>query len=71
MSYWNDRHWVIINTEDVTDEIHIATEKLSAKVNPDKTKIWVKWDGEIPTCFEGMTIYNHSEILELLKGEDW
>ena len=31
----------------------------------------LKWDGDTPSCFDGMTTYNHSEILTELAKSSW
>ena len=30
-----------------------------------------KFDGDTPSCFDGMTTYTHSEIREELAKSDW
>ena len=30
-----------------------------------------KYSGDDPECFDGHTKYNHSEILEIVRSEDW
>jgi hypothetical protein len=37
----------------------------------DGSKAILKWDGDTPSCFDGMTTYSHSEILEELSKSDW
>ena len=37
----------------------------------DGNKAILKWDGDTPSCFDGMTTYSHSEIREELAGSDW
>ena len=73
MAYEN-RHWVIVNTDDVTNEminnalqINLATLRKTL----DGSKALLKWDGDTPSCFDGMTTYNHSEILAILNNSDW
>ena len=34
-------------------------------------KVILKWDGDTPSCFDGITTYNHSEILTILNSSDW
>jgi hypothetical protein len=73
MAYEN-RHWVIVNTDDVTDEmINNALQINSATLRKtlDGSKALLKWDGDTPSCFDGMTTYNHSEILAILNNSDW
>ena len=73
MAYEN-RHWIIVNTDDITDEminnalqINLATLRKTL----DGSKALLKWDGDTPSCFDGMTTYNHSEILAILNNSDW
>ena len=73
MAYEN-RHWVIVNTDDVTDEmINNALQINSATLRKtlDGSKALLKWDGDTPSCFDGITTYNHSEILAILNNSDW
>ena len=73
MAYEN-RHWIIVNTDDVTDEmINNALQINSATLRKtlDGSKALLKWYGDTPSCFDGMTTYNHSEILVILNNSDW
>ena len=68
----NTRTYVILNVSDVTDEM--LSNSLEGKIlrkSLDGTKTVLKWDGDTPTCFDGMTTYNHSEILTELAKSDW
>ena len=77
MGYEN-RKWVIITLADYTDE---QLENLVANANQtgvstlrkslDNTKAILKWDGDTPSCFDGMTTYSHSEILTTLATNVW
>ena len=71
---FSNRKWVIVNVSDITDEMigsAIQTSMSTLRKSLDGTKAILKWDGETPTCFDGMTTYNHSEILAELSGSDW
>ena len=73
MSFEN-RRWVIINVSDVTDEmidIAIQTSRDTLRKTLDGSKTILKWEGTTPTVFNGMTIYNHSEILTELAKPEW
>ena len=37
----------------------------------DGSKAILKWDGDTPSCFDGMTTYTHSEILTELAKSEW
>jgi hypothetical protein len=67
-----NRKWIIINVSDVTDEM--LSNSLEGKIlrkSLDGTKTILKWDGDTPSCFDGMTTYNHSEILTELSSNEW
>jgi len=73
MSYEN-RKYVIVNVSDITEEMIISssgTGSSSLRKTLDSSKAILKWDGNTPSCFDGMTTYNHSEILTELKKSDW
>ena len=71
---YDDRKWVIVNVSDITDEMIINAMQLSIsslrKTN-DGSKAILKWDGDTPSCFGGMTTYSHSEIKSELAKSDW
>jgi hypothetical protein len=73
-----DRKWVIITLADYTDEQleDLTTKSIQSNVNTlrkslDDTKAILKWDGDTPEVFDGITTYSHSEILEILNSNDW
>ena len=71
---YNNRKWVIVNVSDITDEmisstIQTSIDTLRKTLNGNKAIL--KWDGDIPNCFDGITIYSHSEILEELAKSTW
>jgi hypothetical protein len=71
---YSNRHWVILNVNDITDEmikVSLQSGRETLRKSLDKSQAILKWKGNTPNCFDGMTIYSHSEILEILKGEDW
>ena len=37
----------------------------------DNSKAILKWDGDTPSVFDGMTTYSHSEILTELAKSAW
>ena len=69
---------MIFNMSEV-DTIHfdhvLETSAETLRVSVDGTKSFVKWEGETPECVLNLQSkegpYNHSEILEILSGEDW
>ncbi len=67
-----NRKYVIINVSDVTDEM--LSSSLEGKIlrkSLDGSKTVLKWEGDTPSCFDGMTTYNHSEILTQLATSEW
>lgn len=77
MSYVN-RKWVIITLADYTDEQledlvvkAIQTSVSTLRKSVDGTKAILKWDGNTPEGFEGITTYTHSEIRTTLSTSEW
>ena len=73
MSYEN-RKWVIVNVSAITDEMigsAIQTSASTLRKTFDNSKAILKWDGDTPDCFDGMTAYSHSEILTELAKPAW
>ena len=71
---YSNRKWVIVNVSDITDEMIDSVNESSKdtlRKTLDGTKAILKWDGDTPTCFDGMTTYNHSEILTELAKSTW
>ena len=78
MARLDNRHWVIITLSDYTDDElqelvnnAIQTSIGTLRKSLDNSKAILKWDGDTPSVFSSMTIYNHSEILAILAGSDW
>ena len=71
---YSNRKWVIVNVSDITEEMidsAIQSSMDTLRKTLDGTKAILKWDGDTPTCFNGMTTYNHSEILTELAKSTW
>ena len=71
---YENRKWVIVNVSDITDEMinnAIQTNVSTLRKSLDNSKAILKWDGDTPSCFDGMTTYTHSEIRAELAGSDW
>ena len=73
-----NRRWVIITLSDYTDDqletlCQSAIEGLSNNIRKslDSTLAILKWDGDTPSVFSSMTIYNHNQILSILSGAAW
>ena len=71
---YSNRSWVIVNVSDITDEMidsAIQTSMATLRKTLDGSKAILKWDGDTPSCFDGLTTYNHSEILTELAKSTW
>jgi hypothetical protein len=75
---YSNRKWVIITLDDYTDDQleNLVSNAIQSGVRTlrkslDDTKAILKWDGDTPSCFDGMTTYNRSEIKTILSGSDW
>ena len=75
---YEHRSYMIFNVSEL-DQIDfgtvLETSAQTVRKSVDETKTFVKWENEMPACVSGLTTkegpYNHSEILEILSGEDW
>ena len=75
---FSNRKWVIITLADYTDEQleelvsnAIQSSLSTLRKSLDGTLAILKWDGDTPTVFNGMTQYSHAQILTILRGSDW
>ena len=71
---YSNRKWVIVNVSDITDEMIASAMQSSIttlRKTLDGTKAILKWDGDTPSCFDGMTTFTHSEILTELAKSEW
>ena len=71
---FENRKWIIINVSDITDEMitkAIQTSSSTLRKTLDDSKAILKWDGDTPSCFDGLTTYTHSEIRTELAKSDW
>ena len=72
-----NRRWVIITLSDYTDDqlealcLNAIQSPNSLRKSLDGTLAILKWDGDTPSAFNGMTIYNHNQILAIVRGSDW
>ena len=68
------RKYVIINADEVASVDFSQVDETSAdtvRYSLDKSKTFVKFDGDTPSFLEGKTQYSHSEILTILAGPEW
>ena len=73
MSFEN-RRWVIVAVSAITDDMiasAIQTSMDTLRKTLDNSKAILKWDGDTPSVFDGMTTYNHSEIKTELAKSEW
>ena len=75
---FENRKWVIITLADYTEtELNnlcsnaIQTSVSTLRKTLDGNKAILKWDGDTPSCFDGMTTYTHSEIRTELAKSIW
>ena len=71
---YSNRKWIIVNVSDITDEMidsAIQTSMDTLRKTLDGSKAILKWEGDTPSCFDGLTTYNHSEILTELAKSAW
>jgi len=71
---YSNRKWIIVNVSDITEEMlssAIQSSMNTLRKTLDGNKAILKWDGDTPDCFNGMTTYSHSEIREELTKSDW
>ena len=74
MSRFPNRKWVIVNVSDITDEMisnALETSMSTLRKTLDDTKAILKWEGDTPSCFDGMTTYTHAQILTELAKSEW
>ena len=74
----DNRKWVIITLASYNDEQldtlisnAIQTSKNTLRKTLDGTKAILKWDGNTPSVFDGMTTFSHSQILTELAKSTW
>jgi len=49
----------------------VETSLDTLRVSVDGTKVLLKFRGETPEFLEGVQQYNHSQILEIMRSEEW
>jgi|TARA_R110002020_G_scaffold110611_1_gene255454 hypothetical protein len=66
--------YVIYNMEDSSSidfSKVVETSLDTLRVSVDGTKVLLKFRGETPEFLEGVQQYNHSQILEIMRSEEW
>jgi len=68
------RNYVIIDASEVPsvdfDQV-LETSADTLRYNVAGTQTFVKFEGDTPSFLEGKTANTHSEMLEILAGEEW
>ena len=68
------RQYVILNLDEIDsvdfDQV-METEASKVRKSVDKSKFFIKFEGDVPSFLEGKTIYSHSEILAILATDEW
>ena len=66
--------YVIINTSEVSSVDFsqvVETSEDTLRYSLDKSKTFVKFDGNTQSFLNGKTLYTYSEIITVLDGSDW
>ena len=66
----NERKYVILDNSDINNidfSKVLETSSETLRYNNDKTKTFVKFEGNTPSFLNGKTQYTHEEILEFLS----
>jgi hypothetical protein len=68
------RNYVIIDKSEVANVDFSKVKETSTETlrySIDGTKTFVKFEGDTPTFLSGKQQYTHTQILEILAGEEW
>ena len=71
---YSNRKWAIVNVSNITDEMidsAIQSSMDTLRKTLDGSKAILKFNGDTLSCFDGLTTYNHSEILTELAKSAW
>lgn len=68
------RQYVIIDASEVSsvdfDQV-LETSPSTLRYSLNGSQTFVKYEGDTPSFLEGKTANTHSEMLEILAGEEW
>ena len=75
---YSNRRYVIFSVSEL-DKINfeevLETSAETVRKSVDKTKTFVKWEGEAPASVQSLITqskyYTHEEILNILSGQEW
>jgi len=68
------RNYVIIDASEVSSVDFnqvLETSAETLRYSLDGSQTFVKFEGDTPSFLEGKTAYTHSEMLEIVAGEEW
>ena len=71
---FENRRWVILPVNDVTESMisDCMQESIAnLRKSVDKTKTFLKWEGQDPDWASNLTVLNHSQMIEALNTEEW
>jgi hypothetical protein len=75
---YENREFMIFNISELSDidfTTVLETSIDTVRKSVNKTKTFVKWDGEMPECVSNLTTkegpYNYEEILTILSTSEW
>jgi hypothetical protein len=76
--HYEDRHYVIFNTSELSlidfNEV-METSAETVRLSIDGLKTFVKYEGEMPPSVQSLTTktspYTHDEMLEILSTSEW
>lgn len=71
---YENRKYVIIEASEVSSvdfNLVMQTSADTLRYNLAGTQALLKFNGDTPSFLEGNTQYSHSEIMEVLQGEEW
>ena len=78
MENYEQRQFMIFNVselEQIDFSQVLETSSDTVRKSTDSTKTFVKWDGDIPNCFDNLTTkegpYTYSEIITILSTPYW
>ena len=73
-----NRHYCIFSASELNkidfDQV-LETSASTVRYSIDRTKTFVKWEGQTPPCISLLTtveaIHTHEEMLNVLGGSEW
>lgn len=75
---YENRKFMIFNVSELSDidfATVLETSIDTVRKSVNKTKTFVKWDGEMPQCVSNLTTkegpYTYEEILTILSTSEW